>query len=433
MDMAIQKTDPEIFDCIERQRKVDATTLKLIPSENFVSEAVLAATGSVLTNKYCEGYPGARYYEGNEIYDEIERIAVNRLKQVFGAEHANVQPYSGSPANQAVYRALLDPGDLVMGMPIAEGGHLTHGWKVNFSGIDYAQVPYGVDPETGRLDYDDIRRIAQKRRPRLVWIGCTAYSRVLDYEQMAEIAAETGSYLAADIAHISGLIAGGAHPNPVPFCDVVTGTSHKTLRGPRGGFILCRKKDRYQSPPENNLARRIDRAVFPMLQGGPHMNVIAALAVALKEVETPAFQEYAARVVENAGALAQALTARGYRLVSGGTDNHLLLIDFRQSPVSGRGIARMLAEAGIVTNFNMVPGDLRKPFETSGVRMGTPAVTTQGLTPFHMKLIAGWIDDVCRNPENREIRKRVAGEVAELCTAFPPPGAVTETAADGKG
>lgn len=421
------KVDPELAALLQKQACAESATLKMIPSENFAQFAVLEATGSILTNKYCEGYPKARYYEGNEVVDEIETLAIERAKALFGAEHANVQPYSGSPANQAAYRALASLGCKVMGMPVPAGGHLTHGWGVNFSGSDYVQVPYGPDPQTGMLDYDQIRDIARRERPRILWVGGTSYPRIFHYDRFAEIAAEVDAYLVADIAHINGLIVAGVHPDPVPCCDVVTSTSHKMLRGPRAGFILSRIEDRYQqkyfAESKLNLAKRIDRAVFPGLQGGPHMNVIAAMAVAFKEASTEAFREYGRQIARNCRRLAEQLLERGYRLVSGGTDNHLLVLDFRDRPFSGKDAAKAFALAGIVGNFNMVPGDPRKPFVTSGVRLGTPALTSMGMREPEMDLIAGWIDDVCRHIKDPEqTAGRVRAEISSLCARFPVPG-----------
>ena len=419
--------DPELAALLHKQIRAESSTLKMIPSENFAQFAVLEATGSTLTNKYCEGYPGARYYEGNEIVDEIEHLAIERAKALFGAEHANVQPYSGSPANQAVYRALVAPGQKVMGMPVPAGGHLTHGWGVSFSGTDYVQVPYGPKTDTGMLDYDEVREIARLQRPRMIWVGGTSYPRILDYRKFAEIAADVDAYLVADIAHINGLIVAGVHPDPVPYCDVVTSTSHKMLRGPRAGFILSKREDRFQqkyhAESKLNLAKRIDRAVFPGLQGGPHMHVIAAMAVTFKEAATEAFREYGRQVALNCRRLADKLLERGYRLVSGGTDNHLLVMDFRDTPHSGKQVAKALAMAGIIANFNMVPGDPRKPFVTSGVRMGTPALTSMGMKEPQMDLIAGWIDEVCRHIHDLdETAGRIRAEIADLCAQFPIPG-----------
>jgi glycine hydroxymethyltransferase len=422
----IAAVDPEVAELLSAQIEQEATTLKLIASENFASAAVLEALGSVFSNKYAEGYPGARYYEGNAFVDRMEQLAIDRLKTAFGAEHANVQPYSGSPANQAVCRAVLKLGDKVMGMTVPMGGHLTHGWGINFSGTDYERVPYGIDPITHRIDYDQIREIALRERPRLIWVGGTAYPRIFDYKSMADIASEVQAYLVADIAHISGLIIAGVHPNPVPHCDIVSSTSHKSLRGPRGGFILSRTADRYQAlyhaQTKFNLAKRIDRAVFPHLQGGPHMNQIAALAVALKEASAVSFKTYGAQIVRNAATLADELLARGYRLVSGGTDNHLMILDLRDKPLSGKEYAALLAEAGIITNFNMVPDDPRSPATTSGIRLGTPAVTSMQMTEHEMKIIAELIDTVISNPTNVELRLRIRKRVADLCKAFPAPG-----------
>ncbi|RWF48032.1 MAG: serine hydroxymethyltransferase, partial [Mesorhizobium sp.] len=403
--------DYRVHELLLRQRRQERTTLKLIASENFASSAVLEATGSIFANKYAEGYPGARYYAGNEIVDELETLAIERLKTLFGSEHANVQPYSGSPANQAVYRALLIPGDKVMGLPLPEGGHLTHGWSVNFSGADYQRVPYRLHEKTQQIDYDRLRETAKRERPKLIWVGGTAYPRIFDYAAMAEIASEVNSYLVADIAHISGLVVAEVHPNPMRHCDVVTSTSHKSIRGPRGGFILSRNEDRYQPlyhpKSKHNLAKRIDRAVFPLLQGGPHVNTIAALAVALQEAANPSFRIYGQQIVNNAKALAQALLERGYELVTGGTDNHMLILDLRNRPLSGKAYADRLAKAGIITNFNMVPGDRRHPALTSGIRLGTPAVTSMGMRETEMVQIADFIDSVCRQPDDQEVHASV--------------------------
>jgi len=419
--------DPVLYGFLQKQIQAESSTLKMIPSENYAQFAVLEACGSILTNKYCEGYPGARYYEGNEFVDQIETLAIERAKSLFKAEHANVQPYSGSPANQAVYRALGGLGNKVMGIPVPQGGHLTHGWSVNFSGSDYQSVPYGPNPETGLLDYDQIRDTALRERPRMIWVGGTSYPRIFDYSKFAEIAAEIDAYLVADIAHISGLIVAGVHPDPVPYCDVVSSTAHKMLRGPRAGFLLSKIEDRfhqkYHPTSKFNLAKRIDRAVFPTLQGGPHMNVIAAMAVAFKEAATEEYRQYGHQVVANCKRLAEALLARGYALASGGTDNHLLVMDFRKSESTGKDVAQALAKAGIIGNFNMVPGDHRKPFVTSGVRLGTPGLTSMGMKEPEMDLIAGFIDQVCQNLGNPEATvAKVRAEVADLCSRFPIPG-----------
>jgi glycine hydroxymethyltransferase len=423
----LKKVDPVLYGLIKDQIWAESTTLKMIPSENFVEFAVLEASGSILTNKYCEGYPGARYYEGNQVMDEIESLAIERAQALFGAEHANVQCYSGSPANQAIYRAMCRPGDKIMGMPVPLGGHLTHGWHVSFSGHDYVQVPYGPDPETGMLDYDRIREIARRERPKAIMVGATAYPRIFHYDRFAEIAREVEAYLIADIAHINGLIVAGVHPNPVPHCDAVSSTGHKMLRGPRAAFILSKIEDRYHEKYHRdskfNLAKRIDRAVFPGLQGGPHMNTVAAMAVAFKGAGTEEFRQYGHQVVKNCQRLAEGLIERGYKLVTGGTDNHLLLIDFRETEYTGKQVAGALAAAGIICNFNMVPGDHRKPAVTSGVRMGTPALTTMGMKEPEMDLIAGWIDTVCRNLDDpQQTAAQVRLEVAELCSQFDIPG-----------
>lgn len=423
---ALKATDPEIWNLLRAQEYAEATTLKLIASENFVSTAVLEALGSVLTNKYAEGYAGARYYEGNANVDAIERLAVSRLKSLFGAEHANVQPYSGSPANQAVCRAVLKAGDKVMGMPVPAGGHLTHGWGVNFSGTDYHRVPYGVNEQTGKIDYDQVRDIARTERPKLIWVGGTAYPRTFDYAAFAAIASEVNAYLVADIAHISGLIIAGAHPNPVEHCDIVSSTTHKTLRGPRGGFILSRVADRYQAlyhkDTKFNLARRIDRAVFPHLQGGPHMNQIAALAVALEEASTEEFRRYGRAIVENSKALAAELNSRGFKLVSNGTDNHLMILDLRERNLSGKDYAARLAVAGIITNFNMVPNDPRSPAVTSGIRIGTAALTSMGMGEKDMAGVAEFIDRAVRGADDDDVLRKIRQEVGELCLRFSIPG-----------
>lgn len=428
----LKQNDPEIYELIQKQTAYEASTLKMIASENFASFSVIEATGSTLTNKYAEGYPAARYYEGNAVIDEIETLAINRLKQLFGAEHANVQPLSGSPANSAVYRAVMAGATKVMGIPVSDGGHLTHGWKVNFSGMDYTQVPFCPSPETGLLDYDRIREIALAERPRLIWCGTTAYPRRIDYAAFADIAKEVNAYLVADIAHISGLIAGGALPSPVPYCDIVTSTTHKMMRGPRSGFILCKEADRYQElyypTSKHNLAKRIDRAVFPGLQGGPHENVIAAMAVAFGEALKPEFKDYAQQVVKNARHLGACLNEAGVKLASGGTDTHMLLLDFRGEEFTGKDAAEALAASGIIANFNMVPGDTRKPTVTSGVRMGTGALTTMGMKEKDMEQVAKWIVRTVRAlPNAGDECSLVRAEVADYCKQFAIPG-ISESA-----
>ncbi len=372
---------------------------------------MLEASSSVFTNKYSEGYPGKRYYEGQEFVDPLEQLTIDRAKALFGAAHANVQPYSGSPANLAVYLAFLKPGDKVMGLALPMGGHLTHGWNVSITGKYFTSVHYGVRKDTGRIDYDEVRDLAKKERPALLWGGGTAYSRIWDFETMASIAREVGARFVADIAHIAGLVAGGAHPSPVPHADVVTTTTHKTLRGPRGGMILCKGEH----------AQAIDRAVFPGLQGGPHVHNTAALAVALREAAQPSFKEYARRVVSNAKTLADTLMARGYHVVSGGTDNHLILIDLTSKNVTGKVAAKALDKAGIELNYNSVPYDTRKPFDPSGIRLGTPSVTSRGMGEAEMKQIADWMDRVMSAPTD-EVAEKVFGEVREVTRKFPAPG-----------
>jgi glycine hydroxymethyltransferase len=404
--------DRELFDLIDDEVERQNTTLQLIASENFTSPAVIRATGSVLTNKYSEGYPGKRYYGGNAVVDEIEDIARDRVTALFGADHANVQPHSGANANLGVYLALLDPGDTVMGLSLDHGGHLTHGSPVNISGRFYNFVAYGVTPSDERLDYGAMRELARESRPRMIIAGATAYPRVIDPEPLREIADEVGALLMFDAAHIAGLIAGGAHPNPVPYCDIVTFTTHKTLRGPRGGCIL--------STAEHAAA--IDKAIFPGLQGGPLEHVIAAKAVAFREASLPSFGEYAHQVVRNARSLAEAMAGEGFRLVSGGTDNHLLLVDLRtfDEELTGKVAQDVLDRAGITLNKNTVPDDPRSPFVTSGVRIGTPAVTTQGMTEPEMAQIAQLIARALRGRSDDAEIARVREDVGTLCSKFTP-------------
>ncbi len=411
MNDPLSTADPEVFELCRAEERRQAEKIRLIPSENYVSKAVLEASGTVFTNKYSEGYPGKRYYEGQDFVDPLETLTIDRAKTLFGAAHANVQPYSGSPANLAVYLAFLKPGDKVMGLALPMGGHLTHGWNVSITGKFFTPVQYGVRKDTGRLDYDEIRDLAKKERPALLWAGGTAYSRLWDFETMASIARDVGARFCADIAHIAGLVAGGVHPSPVPHADVVTTTTHKTLRGPRGGMILCRAEH----------AQAIDRAVFPGLQGGPHVHNTAALAVALKEAAQPSFKEYAKRVVANAKALAAELMARGFDVVSGGTDNHLILIDLTNKKVAGKVAAKALDKAGIELNYNSVPYDTRKPFDPSGIRLGSPAVSSRGMGEAEMKLIAAWMDRVVADP-SEETAAKVLAEVREVTRKFPAPG-----------
>ncbi len=411
MSEVLSSSDPEVFALCRAEERRQAEKIRLIPSENYVSKAVLEASGSVFTNKYSEGYPGKRYYEGQEFVDPLEQLAIDRAKSLFGAAHANVQPYSGSPANLAVYLAFLKPGDKVMGLALPMGGHLTHGWGVSITGKYFTPVQYGVRKDTGRLDYDEIRDLAKKERPALLWAGGTAYSRLWDFETMGAIAREVGARFCADIAHIAGLIAGGVHPSPVAHADVVTTTTHKTLRGPRGGMILCKTEH----------AQAIDRAVFPGLQGGPHVHNTAALAVALKEAAQPSFKDYAKLVVSNARVLAEALMGKGFDVVSGGTDNHLILIDLTNKKVSGKIAARALDKAGIELNYNSVPYDTRKPFDPSGIRLGSPSVSSRGMGQAEMRQIATWMDRVVGDPTD-ETAAKVLGEVRELTGKFPAPG-----------
>ena len=410
----VARTDPEIASLIEREARREFEKIRLIPSENYASVAVLEASGSVLTNKYSEGYPGRRYYEGQQYVDVIETLAVERAQALFGVDHANVQPYSGSPANLAVYLAFASPGDTIMGMSLPMGGHLTHGWPVSVTGKWFHAVQYTVRADTGRVDMDEVRDLALRERPKILFCGGTAIPRTIDFPAFAQIAAEAGAVLAADIAHIAGLIAGGAHPSPAGHVDVITTTTHKTLRGPRGAMIM--------STAEH--ASALDKAVFPGLQGGPHDHATAAIAVALQEAAQPDFRTYAYQVVANARALAEALTARGYDLVSGGTDNHLILVDLTRQGIGGKPAARALDRAGLELNYNTVPYDPRKPFDPSGIRLGTPAITTRGLGEQHMPLIAAWLDDAiaAAAQDDEATLDRIAGEVRDLLAGFPMPG-----------
>ncbi|MEY9837344.1 serine hydroxymethyltransferase [Streptacidiphilus sp. EB103A] len=407
---ALQSTDPEIAALVAAEERLQADTLRLIPSENYVSAAVLEASGTVLQNKYSEGYPGKRYYEGQQNIDQIETLAIERAKALFGVEHANVQPYSGSPANLAVYLAFLKPGDTVLGMALPMGGHLTHGWGVSATGSWFRGVQYGVHRETGRTDLDQVRELALNERPKVIFCGGTAVPRTIDFPAFAEIAREVGAVLVADIAHIAGLVAGGAHPSPVGYADVISTTTHKTLRGPRGAMLMSTEEH----------ARALDRAVFPGLQGGPHNQTTAAIAVALREASGEEFRAYARQVVSNARALGEELAARGFDLVSGGTDNHLLLIDLSSKGVPGKVAAKALDRAGIVVNYNSVPYDTRKPFDPSGIRIGTPSLTSRGIGVDAMAQVAEWIDRVVTGDE--EVVTKVRAEVAELMQAYPAPG-----------
>jgi glycine hydroxymethyltransferase len=408
----LKRTDPEIFKLIKDEERYEIDSIRLIPSENYVSQAVLEATGSILTNKYSEGYSGRRYYEGQRNVDQIETIAVERAKALFKVDHANVQPYSGSPANLAVYFALLKPGDTIMGLSLPHGGHLTHGWPVSITGTFWRSAQYVVDRESQVIDFDVIRAMAHKERPKIIVTGGTAYPRFWDFRTFGEIAKEVGALHLADVSHIAGLIVGGVHPDPVPYADVITTTTHKTLRGPRGAMIMCRSE----------YAEAIDKAVFPGLQGGPHNHTTAAIGVALKEASTPDFKLYAKKVVSNAKTLADELMARGFNLVSGGTDNHLILVDLTNKKVIGKKGAKALDAAGIVTNYNTVPYDPRKPFSPSGIRLGTPAITSRGMGDAEMRQIAKWIDAAIAHVNDETALKRIAAEVTEMCRKFPAPG-----------
>ena len=406
--------DPDLAALIEAEATRQHDKLRMIASENYVSEAVLEASSTVLTNKYSEGYAGKRYYEGQQLIDPIETLAIDRAKSLFGVDHANVQPYSGSPANLAVYLAFLQPGDTVMGMSLPMGGHLTHGWSVSATGKWFNPVRYAVDRETGRIDLDEVRDLARAERPKVIFCGGTAVPRTIDFPGFASIAREVGAILVADIAHVAGLIAGGAHPSPVGHADVITTTTHKTLRGPRGAMIMTTAEH----------AKAIDKAVFPGLQGGPHNHTTAAIAVALKEAATADFRKYAHQVVANAKALAAALTGHGFTLISGGTDNHLILADLTSKGIAGKPAAQALDRAGIELNYNTVPFDTRKPFDPSGIRLGTPALTTRGLTEEHMPQVAAWMDETVTAAlkDDEATIERIAGEVSDLLSAFPMPG-----------
>jgi len=411
-DAILSQVDPEILEAIRGERNRQRNQIELIASENYTSAAVLAAQGSVLTNKYAEGYPGYRYYGGCEYVDIAEELARQRAKKLFGAEHANVQPHSGSQANAAVYLALLKPGDTVLAFKLDHGGHLTHGMKINFSGHYYNFVHYGVDPETERLNYDTIAQLAQEHQPKLLLAGASAYPRLFDFARLREIAGSVGAYLVMDMAHIAGLIAVGLHPDPVPYCDVVTTTTHKTLRGPRGGLILCKEEH----------AKAIDRAVFPGMQGGPLMHVIAAKAVGFQEALQPGFKAYQQAILDNAEVLAQTLVEGGLRLVSGGTDNHLMMVDLRNAHITGQEAENVLHKAGVTTNKNLIPFDPQPPRVTSGVRLGTPAVTTRGFHEAEMKVVGQAILNVVFNAHDEAMLSEVRQVTAELCSRFPVPG-----------
>lgn len=418
---ALETSDPRLADMLIREDRRQADSLFLIPSENYCSAAVLEANGTVLVNKYCEGYPGKRYYEGNEIIDEVELLAQERARKLFDVEHANVQPYSGSPANLAIYLAFVKPGDTVMGLSLPSGGHLTHGWPVSATGIWFNAVHYDVDPGTGAVDMENVRKLAEEHRPKLLFCGGTAVPRVIDFEAFGEIAHAVGALMVADISHPAGLIAGGAHPSPVPHADIIMTTTHKTLRGPRGAILMCRER----------YAKDIDRAVFPGLQGGPHQHQTAAICATLGEALTPAFADYAHQVVANTKVLAAALLERGFTLISGGSDNHLILLDMTSKGLSGKEASTALIQSGIVTNANAIPFDPRKPFDPSGVRIGTPAATTRGLQAEHMDQVAAWLDEVvdATRRSDTQVYVRVRSEVEALMAEYPAPGCRSSTAA----
>ncbi|RLB08854.1 MAG: serine hydroxymethyltransferase [Deltaproteobacteria bacterium] len=408
-EKSLREVDPEVFSAIRDEIKREKENLLMIASENYASRAVIEAHANVMTNKYAEGYPGARYYGGCEYVDVVENLAIERAKKLFNAEHVNVQPHSGSQANMAVYFSVLKPGDLIMGMDLAHGGHLSHGSKVSFSGTLFKSVFYGVSPETERIDFDQVRKIAKEYKPKMIIAGASAYPREIDFSLFKEIAQEIGAFFMADIAHIAGLIVAGLHPSPVGLAEFVTSTTHKTLRGPRGGIIITNKE----------YAQKIDKAIFPGIQGGPLMHIIAAKAVAFKEAMSPDFKEYQKQVIKNAKVLAEELLRLGFRLVSGGTDNHLILMDLTDKGITGKQAEEALAKAGIVVNKNSIPFDKRSPKITSGIRIGTPALTTRGFKEDEMKLIASLISKVLSNPDSDQVIKSVKAKVKELCQSFP--------------
>ncbi len=410
-EFTIEGFDDELFEALKAERRRQEEHVELIASENYASPRVLEAQGSVLTNKYAEGYPGRRYYGGCEYVDRAEELAVERAKALFGADYANVQPHSGSQANVAAFMAMIEPGDTILGMSLAHGGHLTHGAKVNFSGRVYHAVQYGLTADGSEIDYDQVQALATEHQPKLIIAGFSAYSRVVDWARFRAIADSVGAYLMADMAHVAGLVAAGVYPSPVPYADVVTSTTHKTLRGPRGGIILAKRNE--------ELEKKLNSLVFPGTQGGPLMHVIAAKAVAFKEALQPEFKAYQQQVVANARAMAATLVERGYRIVSGGTDNHLFLVDLIDKDITGKDADAALGRANITVNKNAVPNDPRSPFVTSGLRMGTPAITTRGFGDAECRTLAGWIADVLDDLENEEVIRRVRGQVLELCARFP--------------
>lgn len=419
MSTVLERSDPVIWRLISQEQQMQSDCIRLIPSENYVSKAVMEASGGCLTNRYAEGYPGRRYYEGQQVTDQIETIARERAKQLFKVDHVNVQPYSGSVANMAAYAALIEPGQTIMGMSLAHGGHLTHGWKVSLTSKFFNAVYYTLDPQTGLIDHDLVESLAKQHRPRLIVCGATAYPRIIDFAAFSRIAKEVNAYLVADIAHIAGLIVGGVHPSPVPYADIVSTTTHKTLRGPRGGMLMCRAE----------LAQKVDKAVFPGLQGGPHMHTISAIAVALGEAATEDFAAYARQIVKNCKAMAERLLEYGFNLVSGGTDNHLILIDLRNKGIPGKKLARALDRAGIISNYNTIPNDPAPPMNPNGLRIGTPAITTRGMKEEQARQIATWIHRICQDPDNESVIESVRKEVRELCAGFPVPEVFVRPAA----
>lgn len=408
----VKRVDREIFDLIKQEEQRQSDKVRLIASENYVSAAILQATGSILTNKYSEGYIGKRYYEGQQIIDQVESLAIQRAKDLFGADHVNVQPYSGSPANLAVYLAFLSPGDTILGMALPHGGHLTHGARVSISGKYFKAESYGLNAKTGLLDYDSVRQKAHECSPKIIIAGHSAYPRFIDFEIFRDIADEVGALLMVDMAHFAGLVAGGVHPSPFPHADIVTTTTHKSLRGPRGAMIMCRQQ----------YGAAIDKAVFPGIQGGPHNHTTAAMAIALKEAQSDEFKEYTRQIVTNASVLADTLNKWNFDLVTGGTDNHLLVVDLTSKGVTGKTAAKALDLAGLVVNYNAVPFDPRKPFDPSGIRMGTPAVTSRGFKEREMIQAGEWINAVVSEPENERLIGEIAGDVASFCKDFPAPG-----------
>ncbi|MCE5339835.1 MAG: serine hydroxymethyltransferase [Planctomycetaceae bacterium] len=407
----LEKYDPQIYELLRQEGARQSACIRLIPSENYVSKAVMAATGSCLTNKYAEGYPGKRYYEGQQITDLVESIAIERAKKLFKVDHANVQSHSGAVANLAAYSAVAAPGDTIMGLALPYGGHLSHGWKVNFTSKIFNSVSYELDPTTGQFDFNKIEELAVKHKPKVIISGASAYPRIINFKNFSEIAKKVGAVHLSDIAHISGLVVAGIHPSPVPYADIVSTTTHKTLRGPRGGMLMCKAA----------LAEAIDKAVFPGLQGGPHMHTISALAVALHEADTPEFVAYAKQVVANAKVLAESLMEKGFTLFTGGTDNHLILIDLRSKNIPGKKLAKALDRARIETNYNTIPGDPAKPFNPNGLRIGTPAITTRGMKEEQMKIVASLIAKVADNIDNEDVIAQVSRESLMLCSQFPVP------------